>query len=121
MRNWVIVAGALLSAEAGHAALTPGWSIFPLHEGAELRYVPLAVDLEDYPKRARRAGDEGTTVLNLQVDASGLVGCTTARSSGSPLLDEKSCQLYRERGRFELRGTLGPVTIQAPVTWMLVD
>ena len=121
MRKWVIRASALLCASAAHAAVTPSWSIHPLPEGAELRYVPLTVSLKDYPKQAQRAGDEGTAVLKLQVDASGLIECTTARSSGSPLLDEQSCQLYRERGRFELRGTSGPVTVQAPVTWMLVD
>lgn len=121
MRSWVIGASALLCVGVAHAAVAPGWSIHSLPEGAELRYVPLAVGLEDYPKQARRAGDEGIAVLKLQIDASGLIGCTTARSSGSPLLDEQSCQLYRERGRFELRGTSGPVTIQAPVAWMLVD
>lgn len=118
--RWIIGASALLGASAAQAAGAPGWSIHPLPGGAELHYVPLATGLKDYPKQALRAGDEGTALLNLQVDASGLTGCTTARSSGSLLLDEHSCRLYRERGRFKLRGTSGPVTVQAPVTWKLI-
>jgi TonB family protein len=121
MRSWVIGVIALLCGSPAHSAVTPGWSIVPLPEGAELRYVPPVVGLRDYPKQALRAGDHGTTVLKLQVDSSGLIGCTTARSSGSPLLDEQSCRLYRERGRFDLRGTCGPVTLQAPVAWVLMD
>lgn len=102
--------------------LRPGWFAFPLSEGAELRYLPVAVTLKDYPKKARKAGEEGTSLLNLQIDPSGhLTGCTTARSSGSPILDEQACRLYRERGRFELRGTAESVTVQAPVRWVLID
>ena len=37
------------------------------------------------------------------------------------LLDTQACQLYRARGRFELRGAKQPVTLQAPVAWKLVD
>ena len=122
MRDWIVGASALLSAGAAQGEVRPGWLIYPLPKGAELRYLPLAVTLKDYPKQALRAGDEGTSILSLQVDTSGSVeGCTTARSSGSPLLDEQACRLYRERGRFELRGISGPVTVQAPVKWVLVD
>ena len=88
----------------------------------ELRFLPLAVTLEDYPKAARRAGEEGTSHLSLEVDPSGhIIGFTTARSSGSPALDEQACQLYRTRGRFELLGTTRPATVQAPVQWKLID
>ena len=122
MRDWIIGASALLSAGAAQGEVGPGWLIYPLPEGAELRYLPLVVTLKDYPKQARRSGDEGTSLLSLQIDTSGrLKVCTTARSSGSPLLDEQACRLYRERGRFELRGTSEPVTVQAPVKWVLVD
>ena len=122
MRDWLVGASALLSAGAEQTEVRPGWSVHPLPAGAELRFVPLAVSLKDYPKQARRAGDEGTALLNLQVDASGhLIGCSIAQSSGSPVLDEQACQLYYQRGRFELRGTQGPVTVQAPVRWVLID
>jgi TonB family protein len=102
--------------------LPPGWLQVGLSEGVELRYVPLQVTFEDYPKMALRREEEGTSVLSLQIDPSGqLLNCATARSSGSPDLDQQACQLYRERGRFQVRGTTEPVTIQAPVTWQLAD
>lgn len=122
MRDWIIGASAVLSAGAARGEIRPGWLIYPLPEGAELHYLPLAVTMKDYPKHARKAGDEGTSLLSLQVDISGrLKGCTTARSSGTPLLDEQACRLYRKRGRFALRGTSQPVTVQAPVKWVLAD
>ena len=104
------------------APLRPGWLVLPLPQGAELRFLPIAVTLKDYPKAARRAGEEGTSHLSLEVDPSGhIIGFTTARSSGSPALDEQACQLYRTRGRFEVLGTTRPVTVQAPVRWKLID
>ena len=106
----------------GSAPLRPGWFALGLSDGVELRYRPLVVTLKDYPKAARRNDEEGTSLLSLQVTPSGqLTSCITARSSGSPVLDAQACQLYRERGRFELRGAKHPVTIQAPVVWKLMD
>ena len=123
MKDWIIGAGALLGAAAAQAEAPSerGWLTLQPSEGVELRYVPLAVTLKDYPKQALRAGDEGITLVSLQIDKSGLTGCSTARSSGSPVLDEQACRLYLERGRFDLRGTSEPVTIKAPVQWVLVD
>jgi TonB family protein len=127
MRDLIIGLGAMLgmgSAQASPpdvARAPQEWRLYQLKDGAALLYLPLAVTLDDYPKAARRAGDEGTSTLNLQVDTSGLKACSTARSSGSPVLDEQACRLYRERGRFELRGTSQPVTVQAPVRWVLMD
>ena len=96
-------------------------SVQSLSDGAELRYLPLAITKNDYPPTAERAGVQGTSIVSLQVDTSGLVGCTTARSSGSPILDQQACRLYRERGRFELSGTTQPVTFQAKVQWVLMN
>jgi TonB family protein len=124
MRDCIIGLGALLGAAAVHAQAVPtepAWLVLPLSEGVELRYVPVAVTLHDYPTAARRRGEEGTSVLNLQVDRSGLRACSTAQSSGSPALDEQACLLYRKRGRFDLRGTSQPVTVRAPVRWVLTD
>ena len=129
MTGWMMGAVALLSASAAQvearpelAPLRPGWLAFGLPGGAELRYVPLSVTPKDYPKEARKADAEGTSVVSLEVDSSGrLKGCTIAKSSGSPALDEQACTLYRKRGRFELRGTSEPVTVQAPVRWVLLD
>ena len=125
MRDWTIGLGAILIA-AGAQGQTPSdrepvWLTMKLQDGVELRYVPLVVTLQDYPRQALRADEEGTTILNLQVDAAGLRNCSTALSSGSTVLDEQACRLYRTRGRFDLRGTSEPVTVRAPVQWTLVD
>lgn len=109
-------------AEAFIKKIDAGWLSMPLLDGAELRYLPPVVTHKDYPASARRNDVEGTSVLRLQVDPSGhIMGCTTVRSSGSPELDERACQIYRERGRFELRGRAQPVTILAPVEWRLMS
>lgn len=122
MRGWIVGASAVLSGAAAPDGADPEWLIFPLPDGAELRYLPLIVRMDDYPKQARRSGEEGTSLLSLRIDPSGrLRGCTTARSSGSALLDEQACLLYRERGRFELHGTAKDVTVHAPVKWVLAD
>ena len=91
-------------------------------EGVEIRVLPPAVSFDDYPKLASRMGLEGTTVLNLQVDPSGqIISCTTAQSAGMPELDERACQLYRSRARFEVRGTAQPFALVAPMRWVLMD
>jgi TonB family protein len=116
------MAGGAEVSEPPATSLQPGWVVMKLPEGAELRYLPLAVTLADYPKMALRMGAEGTSVLALQLDVSGrIISCTTARSSGWSELDAKACLLYRTRGRLELRGATEPVRLQAPVKWMLVD
>jgi TonB family protein len=98
------------------------WTVQPLPDGAELRYLPLSVTKSDYPATAARAAAEGTSIVNLRVDTSGnLASCTTSRSSGSPILDQRACRLYRERGRFDLRGSTEPVVIQTVVQWVLTD
>jgi TonB family protein len=102
--------------------LRQDWAVQSLSDGAELRYLPLGITENDYPRLAAAAGVEGTGIVSLQVDTSGrLVSCTTAWSSGSPILDQQACRLYRERGRFELRGTTQPVTVQTAVQWVLMD
>jgi len=117
---------AVLSGPAQAQADAPNpeenWVSMSTSDGVELRYVPLAVTFEDYPRDARRADVEGTSIVRLKVDPSGrLLDCTTARSSGWPSLDERACQLYRTRGRFQLRGTTQPITVAAPVEWRLID
>jgi TonB family protein len=109
---------ALLRKEPLHR----NWSVHTLRDGAELRYLPLAISENDYPRLAATAAVEGTSIVSLQVDTAGrLLSCTTAQSSGVPILDQQACRLYRERGRFELRGTTQPVTIQTVVKWVLLD
>jgi TonB family protein len=56
---------------------------------------------DDYPAEALRAGQHGTVAFRLDLDAAGAVtGCTVTSSSGSALLDARTCELLRLRGRF---------------------
>jgi TonB family protein len=112
--------GAQLASDA--EPVRAGWQVVALPDGAELRYLPPHVSDADYPARARRADEQGTSLLRLQVDVSGhLTGCTVIRSAGSPDLDEQACLLYRSRARFEPRGMTQSITLHAPLTWRLED
>ena len=59
------------------------------------------VGTDDYPTGALRANEQGTTSFSLIVDKTGRVKeCRITKSSGSPLLDETTCQLLTLRARF---------------------
>ncbi|HJQ15839.1 MAG TPA: energy transducer TonB [Allosphingosinicella sp.] len=56
----------------------------------------------DYPKEARRRGEEGTVVFQLAIGVEGRVkNCIILDSSGSTTLDETTCRLAAERMRFQ--------------------
>lgn len=56
---------------------------------------------DDFPIDALVANASGMVAMTLRVSSSGIVtDCTVTESSGSALLDETSCRLMRERGRF---------------------
>jgi protein TonB len=55
----------------------------------------------DYPAAAGEGGISGIVSVRYVVEADGRVSdCEITRSSGSPLLDETTCRLIRERFRF---------------------
>jgi TonB family protein len=59
------------------------------------------VSVDDYPLSALLSGIEGVVGFRLYIDASGRVSrCAVSRSSGSPALDVKTCQIFLERARF---------------------
>ena len=69
-----------------------------------------------------RTDAEGRTVVALHVDAQGRVTrCETAETSGLAELDERACEIYRERGRFDLRNLPDGKNLRAPVVWKLLD
>lgn len=56
---------------------------------------------EDYPARALRDDKEGVTQFVLTIDPTGkVIGCLITSQSGSFELDEATCRLMTERGRF---------------------
>jgi TonB family protein len=90
--------------------------------GGEMRYIQPIPSAEDYPVSALQSGLQGTTMVKLVVSPDGaILSCETVKSAGSPDLDLRACQMYRSRGRFEFTGIDKPVTLQAPVTWLLAD
>src|SRR3569623_237383 len=80
----------------------------------------------DYPKEAKRAGEQGRVVAIVSVDALGNVaGCKVEVSSGSAILDATTCELVRARakfkpGRYE-HGRPVASTYLIPPRWVLPD
>lgn len=59
------------------------------------------VTVDDYPAEAMRNGDGGTVKFELAVTATGKVDtCTVIASSGTPVLDDRTCAIMLERARF---------------------
>lgn len=57
---------------------------------------------DDYPDRAARAEEEGTTAVEFEVNEQGRVeNCRVTSSSGSTVLDETTCTLITRRFRYE--------------------
>lgn len=56
---------------------------------------------DDYPMDAMKQGIEGSVTFEVDVDAAGQPGaCRIVVSSGSPTLDQRTCDIVRSRGRF---------------------
>ena len=58
--------------------------------------------MKDYPEVARKQREEGSTGFVLTIGSDGLPSaCEVINSSGSPRLDLATCQLARQRARFD--------------------
>ena len=78
----------------------------------------------DYPSRALREEREGTTGFRLTVGPDGRVAdCSVTRSSGSPDLDQATCDNVRRRARFNpaMDGNGQPTTgsYASSVRWVI--
>lgn len=72
---------------------------------ATLRSLPVATNLPfdsyDYPEAALNLGTQGRAVVQLTVTAEGRVAeCVVVHSSGDASLDRRTCQNFRDSGRF---------------------
>ncbi|MCJ8158090.1 energy transducer TonB [Sphingomonas sp. LaA6.9] len=77
----------------------------------------------DYPKAARDAGVEGATIMRLLVSSKGEVTeCQIARSSGSALLDQKSCAIwigFRYKPARDASGKKVEQWVQESIAWTI--
>ena len=83
-------------------------------------------DPDSYPAEAIRAQRQGRVVVALGIDSTGAVAtCAIKGSSGTAALDEGTCAIARERGRFDPatdrkgRPVAGEYVL--PVRWQLPD
>ncbi len=80
----------------------------------------------DYPETAIAAGIEGTTVVQVDVDASGgATACRVVASSESSILDDFTCKAAMTRMEFspgaDTRGRPVGGTVRLPVAWRLPE
>lgn len=78
----------------------------------------------DYPEEAVRLNQQGTVGFDLDVSEEGrVIYCHVTASSGSELLDLRTCQVMLERARFEPardeQGNPVPDRISSRVRWIL--
>ncbi len=79
---------------------------------------------EDYPRRAMRAGAEGTVSVLFTVGTDGRVdGCRVTRSSGNADLDSTTCRLIEQRFRYkpatDAEGKPVPELMTKTYDWLL--
>ncbi|WP_114951392.1 energy transducer TonB [Sphingosinicella terrae] len=83
------------------------------------------VRYNDYPRTALARNEQGRVSFELDVSSRGEVSyCVVTRSSGSSALDARTCEIMRERARFEpardAEGNPAPDTVRADLTWRIV-
>ncbi len=81
---------------------------------------------DDYPPEALRASRTGRTVVAVGVDSAGVVvTCRVLESSGTDVLDQRTCDLAKAHGRFNpaTDGKARPIASEytLPVRWAMPD
>ncbi|WP_338112490.1 energy transducer TonB [Sphingomicrobium nitratireducens] len=81
---------------------------------------------DDYPSRAIRNEEQGTTRFRLTVGANGRVSkCEIVGSSGSSTLDQTTCSIMERRARFtpatDSTGKQVTDTVTSSIRWVLPD
>jgi len=85
---------------AGHYAETARWRLEGM-PGATAIDPASWFSADDYPMEAAKEGVEGTATFEVDVDPEGKpTACRITRSSGSPALDKRTCEVVLKKGRF---------------------
>jgi TonB family protein len=88
----IILTSLALAAAAQAGTASPPVPVVPLHS---------LIVADDYPVEALRNKEQGSVRFRLQVSSDGRVTqCSILQSSGSPSLDQTSCQILVRRARF---------------------
>jgi TonB family protein len=127
------IAKALDLLDGCETDLIKSWGVDPdLFAGGVTRPEPVGRGLADwfngdvYPPEAQRAGQQGRVVTLIQIDAAGKVtNCRVVDSSHFPALDDGTCRVLLDRGRYRPAKDTGgqPVASWAlqPVKWQLAE
>jgi TonB family protein len=60
------------------------------------------ISSDDYPAEALDHNEQGTVAMLIRVDDTGAISdCIIEKSSGFPILDNKTCELIRQRAKFQ--------------------
>lgn len=78
----------------------------------------------DYPESSLRKGSSGQVIVAYTIGPSGRIDeCKVVGPSGDPALDLRTCEVMKERGKFEpaigADGKPTRVTMVLPVTWVI--
>ena len=120
-----LLLAALLAPQAAEPAATPAAPPpAPAAAPAPQTEWPFRFTDDDYPARALRNYEQGTTRYRVEIGADGRVsGCRITGSSGSAALDSSTCQTVTRRARFtparDSDGNPVPDTRDGEVTWLL--
>lgn len=79
-----------------------------------------------YPPEALRRGEQGRTVADLAIDATGApTGCKIVTSSGSRTLDEATCRIALQRIHYQpardAKGDAVAGMLRLPVKWVIPE
>ncbi|MDB5737300.1 MAG: energy transducer TonB [Sphingomonas bacterium] len=82
------------------------------------------VTTDDYPSSALRSGQEGRSVLRLDIGANGQpTACSVVQSSGSDDLDRTACRVLMRKARFtpakDAQGEATTATYTSSVLWRI--
>lgn len=85
-----------------------------------------SISHEDYPDEARNANAQGVTVVSIDIGIDGRISaCRITESSGSKLLDDTTCSIFRDRFIFDparsSKGVAIPETRTQRVRWQMPD
>lgn len=119
-KHWIIIAAALSVAPLPAAAQTSSEAAPATGNLAGL------VTYEDYPQEALDRGEQGAVQVQLTVGTDGRVKrCEIASSSGSGLLDSRTCEIMLERARFtparDARGRPVEGSFSQRITWRIAN